>query len=1486
MEPAKRRIRRHTAGMLIASLLSTSAFAEADVTLSVTGPASAPLGVTTSGYSTTLANQGDTITPENVRVEFEVQGPGPLAVGDVIGEFERPIGSGNFTPMTLAPCGANLCGDYGEAETYPLPAGYTVTMPMRSTFHRAGAHTLTMRVVGATSGDVYATDSLSGTITAPSITLGVTGPANAQRGIPTTGYSSSLANNGDGATSENVKVRFEIAGPSALEAGDVVSEYQMSPGNFAPIPLTACGANLCGDFGPVAGFPVPAGYSATTALRNTFNKAGAHSVAASVVGVTSGTVYADDTLASTVRAPDVALSLAGPATASLGVTTSGYSTTLANNGDGITPENVRVVFEVQGPGPLAVGDVIGEFERPIGSGNFTPMTLAPCGANLCGDYGEAETYPLPAGYTVTMPMRSTFHRAGAHTLTMRVVGATSGDVYATDSLSGTITAPSITLGVSGPATAEKGIAATGFSSTLRNVGDGATQENVKVRFVISGAQALAAGDVVSEYQVSPGVFGPIPLTVCGSNLCGDFGPFAGFPVPAGYDATTALRNTFNTAGMHTVAASVIGATSGDEYATASSSTTVRAPDVALSLAGPATASLGVVTTGYSTTLANNGDGITPENVRVVFEVQGPGPLAVGDVVGEFERPIGSGNFTPMTLVPCGANLCGDYGEAETYLLPAGYTVTMPMRSTFHRAGAHTLTMRVVGATSGDIYATDSLSGTITAPSITLDVSGPATTDKGLATPGFSSTLTNEGDGATTENVKVRFVISGAQALAAGDVVSEYELSPGVFDPIPLTVCGSNLCGDFGPAAGFPVPAGYDATTALRNTFNTAGVHTVAASVIGVTSGDEYATASSTTTVRAPDLSLAVSGPGTADKSVATVGFSSTLTNEGDGATTENVKVRFVISGAQALAAGDVVSEYELSPGVFGPIPLTVCGSNLCGDFGPAAGFPVPAGYDATTALRNTFNTAGMHTVSASVIGVDSEDEYATASSTTTVLASDVAIALTGPATVDRGVATTGFASTLTNEGDGATIENVKVSFEIAGPSALVAGDVTSEYETVPGSGTFAPIPLVVCGSNLCGDFGPAAGFPVAAGYDATTALRNTFEKAGVHGVTVRVVGIDSGDTLASDTFSTEVVSDAATLEKVAGDAQSAPQGSAVAIAPQVRVVDAGGGPVEGAVVTFAVTAGGGSVTTASVLSDESGLAAVGSWTLGASVGVNTLTASVDSIDAVVFTATATAHADIAVTLSSTAEAVRDGVHHSHVVIVTNAGPSAAQGVSVSLPIPDQHEAATATWFCHAVAGATCAASGTGAIDETVDLPVGASVVFLTSSVVDSGDEDIVVATAFVSHDDDLQPANDTASESTPVVLFRSSFELGGNGVVNGVGGGEASTLEGEALVGFDLSALVVDGPLSPVARGVSADGDVFAIDFAHTASGRVVIVRGDAAVAPAWGQLSAQASSLVLGVAGEQGQRQLLVHGAEGDLALPLSGDAVIQVIEASRPRD
>ena len=94
----------------------------------------------------------------------------------------------------------------------------------------------------------------------------------------------------------------------------------------------------------------------------------------------------------------------------------------------------------------------------------------------------------------------------------------------------------------------------------------------------------------------------------------------------------------------------------------------------------------------------------------------------------------------------------------------------------------------------------------------------------------------------------------------------------------------------------------------------------------------------------------------------------------------------------------------------------------------------------------------------------------------------------------------------------------------------------------------------------------------------------------------------------------------------AGDNQTALAGAAVAVDPAVIVTDAGGNPVSGVDVEFAVTAGGGSVDPATVTTGSNGIATVTNWTLGAA-GVNTLVASAPSaagLGTETFDATATA----------------------------------------------------------------------------------------------------------------------------------------------------------------------------------------------------------------------------------------------------------------------
>lgn len=85
----------------------------------------------------------------------------------------------------------------------------------------------------------------------------------------------------------------------------------------------------------------------------------------------------------------------------------------------------------------------------------------------------------------------------------------------------------------------------------------------------------------------------------------------------------------------------------------------------------------------------------------------------------------------------------------------------------------------------------------------------------------------------------------------------------------------------------------------------------------------------------------------------------------------------------------------------------------------------------------------------------------------------------------------------------------------------------------------------------------------------------------------------------------------ASVALTAGDAQTAGVNEYVAIAPTVRVTDAGGHPVPRAAITFTVTGGGGSVdATAPVLTDADGVASTG-WRLGPNSGANGMTATVD-----------------------------------------------------------------------------------------------------------------------------------------------------------------------------------------------------------------------------------------------------------------------------------
>jgi len=159
-----------------------------------------------------------------------------------------------------------------------------------------------------------------------------------------------------------------------------------------------------------------------------------------------------------------------------------------------------------------------------------------------------------------------------------------------------------------------------------------------------------------------------------------------------------------------------------------------------------------------------------------------------------------------------------------------------------------------------------------------------------------------------------------------------------------------------------------------------------------------------------------------------------------------------------------------------------------------------------------------------------------------------------------------------------------------------------------------------------------------------------------------------GNTLLGAFSATPLPGPAAQVVVRAGDGQSAAHDAPVPIAPSVFVGDQYGNAVAGAAVSFATTAGGGSVTGSPATSGADGVATLGSWTLGSTAGTNTLRASVAGATPATFTATATPGAAVRMTLAAgdnqTAEA-NTQVPIRPAVRVTDAAGNAVAGIRVA-----------------------------------------------------------------------------------------------------------------------------------------------------------------------------------------------------------------------------
>lgn len=163
--------------------------------------------------------------------------------------------------------------------------------------------------------------------------------------------------------------------------------------------------------------------------------------------------------------------------------------------------------------------------------------------------------------------------------------------------------------------------------------------------------------------------------------------------------------------------------------------------------------------------------------------------------------------------------------------------------------------------------------------------------------------------------------------------------------------------------------------------------------------------------------------------------------------------------------------------------------------------------------------------------------------------------------------------------------------------------------------------LVTITATLSAGTGSLQGTPSAITNSAGQATFTNLSIAGAVG-SKGITFTSAGLTSVSANGLTLTVGTLALATATTATAQSALTSTAVAVLPAVHVTDADGNPIQGQTVTFAITAGGGSLTGADQVTNASGNASVTSWTTGAAAGTNTMTATVGPLPVVTFNVSA------------------------------------------------------------------------------------------------------------------------------------------------------------------------------------------------------------------------------------------------------------------------
>jgi adhesin/invasin len=823
-----------------------------------------------------------------------------------------------------------------------------------------------------------------------------------------------------------------------------------------------------------------------------------------------------------------------------------------------------------------------------------------------------------SGLTVTFTVTGGGGSVTGATVTTGEDGFATVDSWRLGSSPGANTLRATCAGVSGSVT---------FSAT------GTSGQAVRIAMNAGDAQSATAGSIV---PTAPSV----KVTDAGGNAVS--GVSVTFAVASGSGTLTGASATTDSAGIATVGSWRLGTTAGANSMTATSGSLTGSPVTFTATGTPGAASRMQMNAGDAQTVHVGTPVTLPPSVRVTDANSNPVPgVAVtfavasggGSVTGASATTNASGIATVggwtlgttagansltatragLTGSPVTFTATGLTGNPTTITLNAGDNQIATAGSAVATAPRVRVTDAYGNAVSGVAvaFAVASGGGSVTGGSVTTNSSGIATVGSWiLGTTAGTNTLTATSLGLSGS--PITFTATGAAGAATRYVVSSSTYSPAIGSPVTITAQLADQYNNPVATQGLWVTFARTPASGTFTTVNPAQTGPSGAATVSLTMG-------------------------------MTVGTSYTVTATSSGPTRTGTSPAIITVAATptriAMSAGNGQSATVNTAVATRPSVLVTDAYN-----NPVSGvvvtFAVASGGGSVTGSSATTNASGVATVGSWVLGTTAGSNTLTAT----------CAGLTGSPVTFSATGTAGPATKY-------VVTSSSYS-PPAGSTITLTAQLADQYDN-PVATSGIRVSWSRTGSG--GRFGSTTSNTNASGV-ATTTFRTSRTVGRVYTFTAR--STSGGTRTGTSAAVTTVAGPPTQMARYRGNSQTATVGTAVATAPSVRVRDANGNNCPGVVVTFAVTGGGGSVTTASATTNASGVATCGAWTLGTTAGANTLTATRVGLTGspVTFTATGTA-----------------GAATKYVITPSSYNPVAGASVTITAQLADQYNNAVATY---------------------------------------------------------------------------------------------------------------------------------------------------------------------------------------------------------------